>query len=288
MSYRFGFDVGTNSIGWAVLELNEARQPVQLTDLGVRLFSDGRDAQTSNSLNDARRLARGARRRRDRFLRRQKAFLNALVESGLMPSDPLARKALEGLDPYMLRRKGLDEALQPHEFGRALFHINQRRGFQSNRKTNPGEDDESGKIRSAASRLEECMKEGGDRTFGEFLARRHANRESVRARLRGDGAKAEYAFYPTRALIVAEFDCLWTSQLRFHADLADEFRDRLRSILATQRPLKPQTVGRCTLVHDDKRTPWAKPEAQRFRILKELANLEVGIIGRPRRRLPAA
>lgn len=285
VSYRFGFDVGTNSIGWAVLELATDGQPDNLVDLGVRLFSDGRDPKSSNSLNDARRLARGARRRRDRFLRRQKAFLASLVDGGLMPTDPAARKELEGLDPYQLRASGLDSPLSSHELGRALFHLNQRRGFQSNRKTNPGEDEESGKIRSAATRLEEAMKSAGDRTIGEFLARRHAKREGVRARLRGEGAKAEYAFYPTRALIVAEFDQLWASQSRFLAGLTNQLRDRLRSILATQRPLKPQVVGRCTLVHDDERAAWAAPHAQRFRILKELANLEVGVVGHPRRRI---
>ena len=33
-----------------------------------------------------------------------------------------------------LRARGLDENLAPHELGRALFHLNQRRGFKSNRR----------------------------------------------------------------------------------------------------------------------------------------------------------
>lgn len=281
---RFAFDVGTDSLGWVVLHLGPEGQPVGLLDLGVRLFSNGREAKTSAPLNDARRLARGARRRRDRMLLRKEDFMQALVATGLMPADVAGRKALEGLDPYVLRRKGLDEALTPHELGRALFHLAQRRGFRSNRKANPADDDDQGKIRSAVEATKTLMKDSGARTVGEFLARRHEKREWVRARLRGQGARAEYAFYVSRDLIAEEFDCLWSEQAA-RQTLHSEDGQRLRDILLRQRDLRPPVVGLCTLTHADERAPWALPVAQRFRILKELANLEVGIPGSPKRRL---
>lgn len=284
MGYRFGFDVGTNSIGWCVLELDETHAPVALIQMGTRIYSDGREPD-GKSLNETRRLARGARRRRDRFLRRQAAFMQALIKAGLMPAEEGDRKALEALDPYDLRKRGLDETIPPHNFGRALFHLNQRRGFQSNRKADVGGDSESGKIKSAAQRLDVMIKEADCRTIGEFFANRHAQRESVRARLQGSGAKAEYAFYPTRAMIGAEFDALWARQSADNPALTHEIRETLRGILLTQRLLRPQVVGRCSLNHEDERSPWAMPFAQRFRILKELANLKVGQAGRPGRRL---
>ena len=72
---------------------------------------------------------RAARRRRDRFLQRQRKLIALLIEYGLFPSAQGERKRLEKLNPYALRAKGLDHALTLHEFGRVLFHLNQRRGL---------------------------------------------------------------------------------------------------------------------------------------------------------------
>lgn len=97
--------------------------------------------------------------------------MKTLVAYGLMPTDKKERKNLENLDPYDLRAKGLDEALPPHHFGRAIFHLNQRRGFKSNRKADrSNEDPEKGKIASGTEALNEAMEAEDARTFGEFLA----------------------------------------------------------------------------------------------------------------------
>ena len=85
--------------------------------------------------------ARAMRRRRDRYLQRRTYLMDELIKAGLMPAIESDRKALEKSDPYGLRSKGLDHALTLHEFGRALFHLNQRRGFQSNRIADASKDD---------------------------------------------------------------------------------------------------------------------------------------------------
>src|SRR3546814_20861137 len=96
------------------------------------------------------------RRRRDRYVRRRSALLHALVETGLMPADAKDAKALAVCDPYSLRKRALDERLEPYEIGRALFHLNQRRGFKSNRKAErkSGDEKESGKIATGAKELD--------------------------------------------------------------------------------------------------------------------------------------
>ena len=43
LSYRLGLDVGTNSIGWAAVRLDKAHNPCGILDLGVRVYSDGRN-----------------------------------------------------------------------------------------------------------------------------------------------------------------------------------------------------------------------------------------------------
>ena len=54
MKYRLGLDLGTNSIGWAVYSLDTSEEPLELVDLGVRIFSDGRDPKTKEPLAVAR------------------------------------------------------------------------------------------------------------------------------------------------------------------------------------------------------------------------------------------
>ena len=61
-SYRLGLDLGSNSIGWFMIWLNEAGEPCGLGPGGVRVFPDGRDPQSKGSNAEARRTARGMRR----------------------------------------------------------------------------------------------------------------------------------------------------------------------------------------------------------------------------------
>ena len=119
MTYTLGLDIGTNSLGWAILEGRA------ITATGARIFGDGRDAKSGASLAEDRRLARQMRRRRDRYLRRRSVLLSEMIAAGLMPVEEGARKALENLDPYDLRVTALDARLEPGEIGRALFHLNQ-------------------------------------------------------------------------------------------------------------------------------------------------------------------
>jgi CRISPR-associated endonuclease Csn1 len=193
--YRLGLDVGTNSIGWFVVwiewdkELDRWRTR-SLGPGGVRVFPDGRDPQSGTSNAVDRRTARGARKRRDRFANRRKSLMEALVRHGLMPADANERKALEELDPYELRSKALNDPLPAPHVGRALFHLNQRRGFLSNRKAEKADDDK-GAIKQGATRLTEAMKRDGAGSLGQFLWQKHAfadasevRRNAIRAELK--------------------------------------------------------------------------------------------------------
>ena len=275
MAIRLGIDIGSNSLGWWLLRLESSGEPAERLDGGVMIFPSGRDPQSGGSLAVDRRVARGMRRRRDRYLRRRSDLMAALVEYGLMPATASERKALESLDPYVLRARGLDEALTPHELGRALFHLHQRRGFKSNRKTDKAADKEAGKIKEGTRKLREAMAASNARTLGEFFARRHAERKTVRARLTRQGEDAGYDFYPQRELVEEEFNALWTKQAEHNSALTDSVRDAIKAVFFRQRPLKPVNPGKCTLDPSDPRAPRALPLTQRFRILQETANLRV-------------
>lgn len=293
LKWRLGLDLGTNSLGWCALALDQDGRPYRVLAIGSRIFGDGRDPKSGASLAIDRRTARAMRRRRDRLKQRQAALLKYLVADGLFPADEAARKALEGLDPYELRARALDEVLPLHHIGRALFHLDQRRGFKSNRKTDRGANDESGKIAIGVMRLWERIREAGARTFGEFLhsrrktaiaAGRHNEIPSVRTRLRpetGEGAKGDgYDFYPGRDLVEREFEAIWEAQAPHYPDvLTPEIYGRLFEIVFHQRPLKQPKIGKCTLMPTEERLPKAHPLFQRRRLLEEVNALMIVMPG---------
>lgn len=296
MEYRLALDLGSTSLGWAILRLNTdtPAAPVAVIKAGSRIFSDGRNPKDGSSLAVTRREARAMRRRRDRLLKRKTRMMRTLIEHGFFPTDDAARKALETIDPYGLRAKGLDEALKPEEFARALFHINQRRGFKSNRKMDKKgkadkKEDDSGALKTAIKQLHAALDssgaEGKPRTVGEYLHRRDQAGQTVRARHRQQRIEKEdgkthtsksYDLYIDRAMIEAEFDALWAKQSSLNPRLFHEVaRAELKDCLLHQRPLKPVKPGRCTLMPEEERAPLALPSQQRFRIFQEVNHLRV-------------
>lgn len=266
MRWRLGLDLGSNSLGWAVVRLDSDGNPCELTHFGPRIFPDGRNPKDGTSLAVQRRVPRGMRRRRDRYLGRRHDLMQALVALGLMPPDEAGRKGLEILDPYALRAKALDAPLTPHELGRALFHLNQRRGFKSNRKAD-SKDNESGVIKEGIGRLEALMEKEKARTLGEYLFMRLRKGDMARAR-------PEAGFYTGRAMYEREFDKIREHQQPHHS-LSDAQWDGLKDIIFYQRPLKPVDPGWCLLEDGERRAARALPCAQEFRMVQEVANLRI-------------
>lgn len=285
--YRLALDLGSTSLGWAMVRL-KGNEPVALIKAGVRIFSDGRNPKDGSSLAVTRRAARAMRRRRDRLLKRKHRMMALLLKHEYFPADIIERKALELLNPYELRAKGLDKPLSPAEFARALFHINQRRGFRSNRKTDK-KDNDSGTLKTAISALRQQLDPSGAdnkaRTVGELLWRRMQAGDGVRARYRERRIEKEdgkaridksYDLYIDRAMIEAEFDALWSKQAALNPTVFTETaRAELKDCLLHQRPLKPVKPGRCTLEPNEERAPLALPSQQRFRIYQEVNNLRI-------------
>jgi len=273
IKYRLALDMGANSLGWCVYRLNENDEPDKVVRLGSRIFSDGRDPKTLASRAADRRLARQARRRRDRVLKRRHKLMQALIRFGLMPTDDAGRKKLQELDPYELRARGLDKPLTLHELGRALYHLARKRGFRSSRKDARDEEaaKETGKVKLAIDALRERVQAAGCRTVGEYLARQHAQGSPVRARRSSDGG---YVLYLQRGMVEEEFDALWAAQQPHHPQhLSDQARDTLRDIMLFQRRLKPVEPGRCQFEPQEYRARLCAPLQQRFRILQELNHL---------------
>ncbi len=328
MAWRLGIDLGTNSLGWAAFELDRADNagvPVALVGAGVRIFSDGRNPKDKQSNAAKRREPRGARKNRDRYKRRRDRLMRELVEFSLMPDDPVARKALEGgrgvaqsdSDPWILRARALEEEIAPHQLGRAIFHLHQRRGFKSNRKIDRA-DNESGKVYDATRRTREKLADEQARTLGELFGRQrlaavHHNETAAkgdripqplaRVRKSGEDAKWRYDYYPTRDLILDEFDRIWDVQKKYHPQsLTEAARMRLRDTIEWQHPLKSPPVGKCIFISElqalgyggdgsgseidlkDRkeleRAPKALPSSQRARIFQEVNALYIAPAGK--------
>ncbi len=270
---RLGLDLGTNSIGWALYQLDTDGEPEELVDGGVLIHSDGRNPQNRASNAAERREKRGQRRNRDRTLRRRKRVAGQLHEVGLLPpvSDHQARADAGRQDPLRLRAEALDRPLAPFELGQVLLSFVDRRGFKSNRKADGGED---GAIRQDVGRLRERMQQSGARTLGEHLWRRSRKGKTIRARL-GNG------LYPDRAMVDEELQAIRSAQAEHHLHIADNNWDAIIETILFQRELHPVERGWCTLIEGERRIHKAEPLFQRFRIWQEVLNLKYSAPGEP-------
>lgn len=273
LKYRLGLDLGTNSIGWCMLRLNSDNEPVAVVKSGVRIFHDGRNEKTKEPLAVVRRNARSIRKNLDRKISRRNHLLNTLIKYFLLPSNENERKALAVLNPYELRSRAVQEKIELFELGRLLMHLSKRRGFKSNRKVD--KEDSSGKIKPAIERLKDKMQETNKKTAGEYLYSLMQNGKPVRARLgRIDGSNG-YEIYLDRALIEEEYNIIMNEQKKYHKELTDDIINGIFNIIFYQRPLKPQKVGKCSLVPEDTKLKKAHVLAQDFILLQIVQDLQV-------------
>jgi CRISPR-associated endonuclease Csn1 len=297
--YVLGIDLGTNSLGWAIVGLVDG-EPAKLVRAGVRVFEAGMEGDIESgreeSRNKARRDARLHRRQLRRHRRRLIKIAHFQQRAGLLPagnvSDPESRqdffnrldseivasdwfaaKEKSGLYPeprqvmpYILRAAALDEKLEPHSLGRALYHLAQRRGFLSNRKQVAKKDDDEGKVKEGIAELRRKMQEANSRTLGEYFSQLKPSEERIRSR------------WTARDMYEKEFDAIWSAQAAHHPDLlTEEHRKELHKAIFYQRPLwfDPNTIGTCELEPDCRRAPAYLLVAQRYRLLQTVNNLTV-------------
>lgn len=279
---RFAFDIGTNSLGWAVWEIGPApkAEPRRLVDLGVHIFSDGREQKGFTTLKAARGAERRSGRRFERRARQAKALARALETMGLLPPRAEAfRKGAPQEDPYHLRAQALSAPLSPHDLGRAFLHLAKHRGYKSNRKI--GDNREDGKkIADGMTALRATMRETNCRTLGELQARRLD--EGKAARFRQDKKTKAYPDgYPSRAMVEEEFGLIRTAQKPHHPDLSKTDWETIRRLIFFQRRLKTPEPGRCRFFPDDHRAPMALPSVQRLRYMETLLNLRLKLRDEP-------
>jgi CRISPR-associated endonuclease Csn1 len=269
MTITLGLDLGPNSIGWACIDTNNEK----ILGLGNRIFQEGVSNYNQGkeaSKNESRRLARQSRRQYARKAQRKDKLKNILRLLGMFPEKQEGEQDFFEPDRenpsntiYRLRKKGLDEKLTKLEFGRVLYHLNQRRGFKSSLKSGQAKDDN--KIIESTNELEKKMAETNSRTLGEYLAHKNPIEERLRGR------------YTLRAMYVQEFDMLWENQKRYYPELTDAIKKNLKEeTIFHQRPLKSVShlIGKCSLEPEKRRCHKNSLDFQQYRILEQVNRLE--------------
>ena len=164
----FGIDGGIASIGWAVLDIDDAA--ASIVAAGVRTFDAPETDKERTPTNAVRRLHRG-QRRVIRRRRQRMAALRLLFQQHNLLADA-QRDALKqpGLDPWRLRAEGLERSLSGLEMAVALGHIARHRGFRSNAKREAGANaaDETSKMKKAIVTTQDRL---AGRTVGQMFAR---------------------------------------------------------------------------------------------------------------------
>ena len=257
--------MGVNSLGWSVI--SDAR----ILGMGVRIFPEGvvnlGQGEKELSKNAQRTQHRQQRRQLFRRKLRKQQLLKVLRQHGMAPGPEGFDKWVK-VNPYDLRKNALHEKLSLLEIGRLLYHMNQRRGFQSNSRSVSKEDSTIFVTTEGVPGIKDtraAIEAHPDETLGAMMNDLPAD-EPKR------GRRTE------RAMYVAEFEKIWEEQAKHHDELTDELRQRIGGrkldgyrddgVLFFQRKLRSQkhTLGKCTFEPGKAKAPKSCLPFQYFRI----------------------
>lgn len=287
MEKILGIDTGTNSLGWAIVEKNDDKYTLQ--DKGVNIFQEGVKVEKGIESSKATEKTnhKATRVRYYRIKLRKIRLLKILSDNQLCP--PVSTEDLsqwrhrniypknallhewESTDdnhdknPYTFRFRCLNEKLnlsdinQRYILGRALYHINQRRGFLSNRKNEDNE--EEGTVKASINELSQVIEEAGCKYLGEYFYK-----------LYHEGKKIRNHYTARNDHYLNEFQAICKKQ-----GLDNELVNKLEHAIFDQRPLKSQKglVGHCTFEKKKTRCPASHPLFEEFRMLSFINNIKI-------------
>ena len=278
MERILGIDTGTNSLGWAIVDKDE--QGYRLVAKGTNIFSEGVNKAAERTGH------RSVRKRYWRRKIRKIKLLSIMTENNLCP--PLSNEMLKSWrqkkeyptdlaflnwqktdtnNPYECRHLCLTQKLdmtdlnQRYVVGRALYHINQRRGFLSNRKETTKETE--GTVKKDISTLTEQMKAKGIDYLGEYFYI-----------LYKEGKKIRKHYTARKEHYLKEFHAICEKQ-----GLDASLESKLEKAIFDQRPLKSQKgqVGKCSFEKGKHRCPSSHPLYEDFRMYSILNNIKIKV-----------
>lgn len=274
MSRILGLDVGTNSLGWAILDPFQKR----FTDAGVVVFQQGipdekgREAERSPAAE--RRAFRAARRLKFRRRLRKYHTLKVLIANQMCPLTmaelqnwirngkfPIENRnfiswlgSTKENNPYYFRAKAAERKLPPLELGRAFYHLAIRRGFRSSRKESSSSNEkELTNFKKEINQLTEILQKK-QCTLGQYFYELFQRSEKIR-KVNRCGRKEHYE---------PEFEKICEVQ-----NLPEPFVAEMRKAIFLQRPLRSQKhlAGHCSLEKKRVRCLIGHPLFERYRML---------------------
>lgn len=219
MKKILGLDLGTNSIGWAVVnEAETTDEKSSIIRLGVRVnplttdeinnFEKGKSITT----NADRTLKRGMRRNLQRYKLRRKNLIELFKKQGFINDDTILSENgnRTTFETYSLRAKAATDEISLEQFARVLLMINKKRGYKSNRKMKTTDEGQAVDSIDVAKKLYD-----ENITPGEYALQ-----------LLTSGVKKLPDFYHSD--LQKEFDKVWNCQKQFYPEIfTDDFKKQL-------------------------------------------------------------
>ena len=285
--YRLGLDIGTTSVGAAILNIDHYGEPNRIIDMHVRTFEAAENPNDGSSLAAPRREARGARRRNRRHKHRLDRIKALIQSEGIYTKEKLDSlyhaKGNILMDIYQIRYESLERKLNNEELTRLLIHFAQRRGFKSNRKNEKKGSDE-GKLLAATADNEKYLKEKGYRTVGEMLWKDERFAENKRNK------GGDYSNTFLRSQLKEEIGIIFEKQKAFGSlYVTDAFSEKYLEILFSQRAFEEgpgeespyagnqieKMVGKCTFEKEEKRAPKATYTFELYNLWQKINSIGI-------------
>lgn len=229
MGKILGLDMGSASIGWAVIDVDD--NSGNINALGSRIISllpdDVREFTSGNTItkNAERTTKRTQRKGYDRYQLRRKNLTNFLRKYDMLPGEELIK--LPQAELWGLRARAVSEPISECELGRVLYHLNQKRGYKS-AKDDVQDSKQRDYVKAVMGRYAKIGELGV--TVGQYFYQKLSAENSYRTK--------EQVF-PRKAYL-EEFDAIVETQRVHHPTILTKERiEFLRNeIIYYQRPLK--------------------------------------------------
>lgn len=231
--------MGTNSIGWALIEIDENGTPIRIIAMGSRIIplnSDDRDQFQKGqaiSKNQDRTKTRTQRKGYDRKQLKKSDLKKILTKLNIFPTGELMR--LPSLDLWKLRSDAAAENtdISAEQLGRIFYMLNQKRGYKSARsEANQDKKDTEyvTEVKGRYAQLKDKKQTLGQYFYDELLISDQNDKYF----------QVKKKVYPREAYI-EEFDAIIKVQKEKHSFLTNEVIASLRNeIIYYQRKLKSQ------------------------------------------------
>lgn len=239
--YRFAFDIGIGSCGWAVVSENETGNR-RIEDAGSRIFDSGEMNEGKDRKSQERRGFRAVRR----VLRRRqhrKELLKNYVRYIQFMSDYEIRCACESPADKILpvKVKGLDEKLTKAELLQVLIHACNHRGYKDfydvmdTDEKGSTEEEEEKKNQAAANRLDQALAKSHCRTISEYLCQNCTIPGTNRIDYRNRFYKNENRMIIRRKHVENEVHTILEKQREWYPELTDQKIERIMGVIFSQR-----------------------------------------------------